>query len=72
MEGTRVRAVKQVTEDGCGEGNTAATFPMPDYIHAEPGDLGTAYYDASMGNTTVKFDRTGTATIVRPDEIEPA
>jgi hypothetical protein len=55
------------------------------YVHAEPGELGTVVetdfpqeiLDQDTGEVasldtvpTVRFDRTGTATIVGPDEIE--
>lgn len=58
----------------------------PNYVHAEAGELGTVVeVDDPMGERedpetgeirqlnpipTVRFDRTGTATIVREDEIE--
>jgi hypothetical protein len=59
--------------------------PGPNYVHAEIGELGTVVEtdypqeiaDQDTGEVsfvdtipTVRFDRTGTATIVREDEIE--
>jgi hypothetical protein len=92
IRGTRVRALKVVTEAGPGEPpDRSKTIKdngghfFPGYVHAEPGELGTVVetdypqevLDQDTGEAmsldtvpTVRFDRTGTATIVGPDEIE--
>ena len=63
--GHEVYATRRVTEGG-GQytGNNDAEFPDPDYIHAETGDLGLIEYVDHEGYPTVRFRRTGTATIV--------
>ncbi len=68
--GTKVKAAKQITESGI-EGDPAALFPAGAYIHAEAGDEGTVVY-VEDGNPTVRFDRTGTATLVFNSEIVAA
>jgi hypothetical protein len=69
---TRVTATHQITEAG-GEvvGDPDAVFPAPNYIHAEDGELGTVEHCEAgpNGEPTVRFDRTGTATIVAHREI---
>lgn len=66
--GLRVRALRQITEDGTVPGDPTAEFPKGRYIHAEEGDVGTV--EGVDDNTpTVRFDRTGTATIVGEDEV---
>lgn len=68
--GTKVKATKQITESGT-EGDPAAVFPAGAYIHAEKGDVGEVVY-VENGNPTVRFERTGTATLVFNSEIEAA
>ena len=73
--GNTVRAIKRITEGG-GKGNPGdpdAKFPDRNYIHAEPGELGTIEHleeDKSGSYPTVRFKRTGTSTIVHDSEIE--
>lgn len=67
-EGTRVKALKNITESGKTPGCKDAIFLEEDYIHALKGEMGTV--EGVDDNTpTVRFDKTGTATIVGPDEI---
>lgn len=76
IPGQRVRATCQVTEDGSSTGDPAKLFinddgtSNPDYVHAEPGDEGVVE-SIDDGVPFVKFDRTGTATIVSAGEITP-
>ena len=49
-----------------------AKFPAHDYIHAEKRDEGVVEHVDHDGTPTVRFARTGTATIVRPHEVKPA
>jgi hypothetical protein len=66
--GLKVRALRQITEDGTVPGDPTAEFPRGRYIHAEEGDVGTV--EGVDDNTpTVRFERTGTATIVGEDEV---
>lgn len=67
--GGRVRASKQITEGGA-IANPDATFPQPGYIHAERGDIGTIEHVESDGAYMVRFDHTGTSTVVLSYEIE--
>lgn len=67
--GSRVVATCQITEGG-GSGDSNAKFPEPTYIHAEKNDRGTVE-TIDDGCYTVRFDRTGTATIVGETEIDP-
>jgi len=70
-EGTRVRAVSQITEGGETPGDRAAEFPARGYIHAEPGEVGVIEHVEEATNApTVRFERTGTATVVGPQEVE--
>ena len=64
QEGQRVRAKTQVL-DLPGQ-------PDPGPIHAEPGELGTVVHTEPGFWPTVRFDRTGTATCVTPQEVEKA
>lgn len=61
-EGTRVRALVEIWECDFPEIGRCHT-------HANPGDLGTVVSMAN-GVPTVKFDVTGTSTIVHPEEVE--
>lgn len=72
IEGQRVRAVGVITESGKEPDRTAKDLHNPGWVHAEAGELGTVeLVDAGNGNiATVRFDRTGTATIVLDKEIE--
>jgi transcriptional regulator with XRE-family HTH domain len=65
----RCKAKVTITESG-GPGDEEAEFPDPGYIHARPGDVGTVMYVDAEGIATVRFDASGTATIVHRDEIE--
>lgn len=66
--GQRVRAVKRIYEEPqpvCPDG----------HVHAEAGDEGTVEYvepksGLMRGTPTVRFDRTGTSTIVFDHEVE--
>ena len=70
--GQRVRATRQVTEDGKGLGDPKAVWAdhrFPDnFIHAEKGEFGTVVCDD--GNPTVFFDGKGTGTSVISHEVE--
>lgn len=72
MEGQRVRAVKVVTESGKEPDRSAKDLHNPGWVHAEAGESGTVVLvDAGNGDiATVRFDRTGTATIVLDEEVE--
>lgn len=68
--GDKVRALKTVTESGEGEGDPKAQFPDPNYIHATRGDTGKVVHTEPGYLPTVMFDRRGTATIVKSEEVE--
>ncbi len=69
--GQRIRALKTITEGGCDcPGDVRAKFPSPNYIHAQPGDLGCIMYVTEDGIPDAQFCRTHTGTIVTDDEIE--
>tara|TARA_R100000152_G_C6646971_1_gene89732 strand:- start:234 stop:473 length:240 start_codon:yes stop_codon:yes gene_type:complete len=73
MEGKKVVARVQITEGGGPSNDPSAAFPDYDYIHAEKGELGTVEnIDDCNGEMlpTVRFDRTGTATLVNWDEVK--
>lgn len=61
-------AMKQITESG-GAGDPDATFPQPGYIHAEKGDEGVVDGVDPACGVTVRFHRTGTATLVSMEEV---
>lgn len=71
--GMRVRAIASIIEGEDGSGiapDLAAYAPgISGYVYAKPGDDGTIEYVDSDGVPTVRFDRTGTATIVGDHEI---
>lgn len=69
MVGTQVKAKRQITESGLLPGDVNATFPDPSYIHAEVGESGTVVHADTSGHT-VRWDRTGTATLCFPIEYE--
>jgi hypothetical protein len=69
-KGQRLMATAQVTENGRLPGDPNAQFPQGAYIHAEPGDVGVVE-GVDDGIPTVRFDRTGTATIVGEEEVRP-
>lgn len=74
--GQRVRATRTVTESGEPvPPGPMPTFAGPGYaphhVHARPGDLGTVETVDADGHPTVRFDRTGSATIVGDAEVEP-
>jgi hypothetical protein len=62
--GDKVKAVKQIRENNFNGQET--------WTHAEPGDTGEIIHRNEWFLPTVRFDRTGTATIVTPTEIEKA
>lgn len=71
--GMRVKSIDIITEGGDGEAPDfdAKTFVgNPGFVHAEPGDMGTVEYVDDDGCPTIRFDKTGTATIVGDYEIE--
>ncbi|GEM_PF-5524890 len=77
IPGQRVRATCQVTEGGGGGGGDPTKpfldedgYPDPAYVHAEPGEEGVVE-SIDNGDPFVRFDRTGTATIVSAGEITP-
>jgi hypothetical protein len=67
--GQNVIAVKVITEDGASEGSQEAEFPDGNYIHAVGGDRGEVLHLNDDNFPTVRFARTGTATLVGLDEI---
>lgn len=70
-KGDKVVARHEVTERGIGTiGDPDAAFPDAAYIHAVEGDRGTVVHVNVDGYPTVRFERTGTATIVHPDEVK--
>lgn len=68
--GLKVVALRQITEDGNVPGDPEVEFPMGRYIHANEGDRGEVE-GIDDGTPTVRFERTGTATIVGKDEVAP-
>jgi hypothetical protein len=69
--GQNVIAVQTITEDGESEGSREAEFPDGNYIHAVSGDMGEVLHLNEKNLPTVRFERTGTATLVGLDEINP-
>lgn len=68
--GQKVRALKEVTEGGEGhDGDPAAKFPEANYIHAREGELG-EIEGIDDDYPTVRFEPSGTATLVGSGEIE--
>ena len=62
--GDKVVALCDIVEDGFPKKGTK-------HVHASAGDTGNIIYtDPKHGFPTVRFDNTGTATIVFPDEIK--
>jgi len=69
--GTRVVALCQIVEDGSSPGNPESRPLEGDFIHAEPGEEGVVEdVDSERGIPSVRFNRTGTATIVSDSEIK--
>jgi hypothetical protein len=71
--GQKVEALVVITEGGDAIGDTVgdpnAIFPSPYYIHALIGEHGVVeMVDCDVA--TVRFDRTGTATIVSDEEVK--
>jgi hypothetical protein len=66
----KVRAACRIVEDGTKQGKKGLPFPNPEYIHAEEGDEGVVEYVSGAGIPTVRFNRTGTATVVAPEEVD--
>ena len=60
--GDKVKAVKLITEDGFNGQDV--------WTHAEPGNTGEVIHVNKQHLPTVRFEKTGTATIVAPTEIE--
>lgn len=69
--GDKVVAESTITEGGEYPGDTSAKFPAPRYIHAVEGDIGVVEHVDEAGLPTVRFERTGTATIVGWGEVTP-
>ena len=69
--GMRVRARRTITENGEPPGDPSAKVLEPQWIHAQETEEGTVIYvdERQDGLPTIRFDRTGTATIVGRDEI---
>jgi hypothetical protein len=68
-EGTLVRAIRIITEDGGDGGDFDAPFPTALYVHATAGNYGIiGGVDDSIA--TVRFYPSGTATVVGKEEIE--
>lgn len=59
--GDHVRAQGHITDTGA---------PDDTWVHAERGDTGTVEYVDGEGYATVRFDRTGSATVVGHHEIK--
>jgi len=71
--GQRVVATKEITESGNGPGSKNAIFPEHNYIHAIKGDIGEIVdldHRQGIWLPTVLFVRTGTSTLVYPDEVK--
>jgi hypothetical protein len=69
-EGTKVMATQTITESGAKPNPAAKNLLDPGWIHAQPGDIGVVVHvDRTRMIPTIKFERTGTATIVGPHEI---
>ena len=75
--GDKVVAKEVITEGGSNTPDPKARYPDYDYIHAEKGDVGIVEYidDSTIDHfgvalPTVRFEKTGTATIVHLDEIK--
>jgi hypothetical protein len=68
-EGQRVRAKHEITESGKVPGDPKAKFPASLYIHAAAGDVGVVEGVDGGEVATVRFERTGTATIVGDEEV---
>lgn len=65
--GQRVQANQLIVEGSVAA--AAVDFPEPGFVHAVPCDYGTVV-SVDDGAATVRFDRTGTATIVGNHEID--
>lgn len=66
--GDRVAATHTVYENP-DKKNEAGPFPAGGYVHAAAGEIGIVEH-VCEGSPTVRFVRTGTATIVCDSEIE--
>lgn len=69
--GDKVVAEQTITEAGGHPGDTSAKFPAPRYIHAVEGDIGEVVHVNEEGLPTVRFERTGTSTLVGWGEVTP-
>lgn len=70
--GTRVKALVVITDGGDSnppDYNAKTLIGNPGFVHAVPGDYGTAEYVDSDGCPTIRFDRKGAATVVGDREI---
>lgn len=67
--GGSVTAITTITESGILPGDPEAKMPAANYIHALPGDTGKVVHVDEEGYPTVKFDKTGTATVVSAGEL---
>jgi hypothetical protein len=67
--GQKVQAMGTITENG-GPADEAAEFPAGGYIHARVGDMGVVLHLNDEGLPTVRFEHTGTATIVGTSEVK--
>lgn len=68
--GQKVKAVRVITECGAGDGNPSVEFPHNDYIHALIDETGVVEGIQDDGEVLdVRFDKTGTATIVGHTEV---
>jgi hypothetical protein len=72
--GDEVIATKVITEGGIGyPPNPYATgLGDPGWVHARHGDAGVVVHVNENGEPTVRFHKTGTATIVCADEVNYA
>lgn len=70
--GQRVKATRQITEGGHGVPGNPDAKDLDDkgWIHAEKDEEGFVEYVDDKTRPTVRFDRTGTSTVVGASEIE--
>jgi hypothetical protein len=68
--GMRVRALGDIVDGIDGTPDPTAGPAEPGWTFAVHGDLGTVEYVNGYGDPTVRFDRTGTASICSPWELD--
>jgi hypothetical protein len=65
-----IEATRQITEGGNIKGRIDVSFPDPAYIHAEKGETGRVIHITKAGMPTIRFERTGSITIVGKTEVK--